>query len=274
MANRRMIYQDFFEDDYFGMVEIGMRLLWIGLITAAADDQGRILDNAALIRAKVFMFDNEITTEKIDSWLDRLHNDNKVVRYEAGNKKLIQIIKWWTYQTPAWASASKFPPPEGWIDKVRCHIAGNKQGGSIETMNWDQEGGFIEQSSELHSSQGSAFSSGIDDIKLSRDDVNDNSEIRLEDQPQKDLLKDFTEITGIILPMNGSTYAKWLTEAGDWIRLGVDRDKLQAAYDKAQEKGYTVSRPQSLTSFIRGAIAEKKNTETDKEKLYKEIWDD
>jgi len=36
MANRRMIYQDFFEDDYFGTVDIGLRLLWIGLIAAAA----------------------------------------------------------------------------------------------------------------------------------------------------------------------------------------------------------------------------------------------
>ncbi len=30
MANRRMIYQDFFEDDYFGGVDHTARLLWIG----------------------------------------------------------------------------------------------------------------------------------------------------------------------------------------------------------------------------------------------------
>ena len=92
MANRRMIYQDLFEDDYFGMADPLLRLMWIGLITAVADDQGRMLDNSSLIKSKVFIYDREITEQMIDSWLNTLHKDNKIVRYEAGGHRLIQIV--------------------------------------------------------------------------------------------------------------------------------------------------------------------------------------
>lgn len=164
MANRRMIYQDFFEDDYFGTVEIGLRLLWIGLIAAAADDQGRILDNSALIRAKVFMYDSDITDKQIDSWLDKLNADGKIIRYVADGKNLIQIAKWWDYQTPSWASESKYPALPRWTDRIKCHVAG----GTIKNVNWDKDGG-------IHNGIGSTLPKPkgrpINDIN---DDINDD----------------------------------------------------------------------------------------------------
>jgi hypothetical protein len=249
-----MIYQDFFEDDYFGVVEVGLRLLWIGLIAAAADDQGRILDNTALIRAKVFMYDREITDDQIDSWLDKLCIDGKIMRYVADDKRLIQITKWWEYQTPSWANASKYPPPDNWIDRTKYHAKGNE----IVMDNWDKDGGLTKDlSNKLHSKQDSP----LNDVKLRQDD-GDNK-----DDGDKELIRAFCDITKIPLPSNASTYAKWLTEAHEWIRLGADKNKVEGAIRKANDKGYTVARPHSITNFLRGDIAKQTNADTDDDGL-------
>jgi len=138
MSNRRMISADLFEDDYIYSVDYVARFAWIGLIVSCADDQGRLLDNPAIIYSKIFALDNDITIDKVESIISGFADAGKIVRYQINNKKIIQIVNWWKYQTPSWASPSKYPPPEGWIDRVKCH----KQNKKIEIINWDKEGGF------------------------------------------------------------------------------------------------------------------------------------
>ena len=147
MANRRMIYESFFEDEYFGMVDIKMRLMWIGLIVVLADDQGRCLDNSSLIKAKIFIYDRDINEQSIDEYLELMAQDNKIVRYKAGGNRLLQIVKWWQYQTPAWASPSRFRPPPGWVDRVRCNVANSTGKGSTSILieNWNLRGGFPDE---------------------------------------------------------------------------------------------------------------------------------
>lgn len=141
MANRRMIASDLFEDDFIGGLSFFERLLWIGLITSVADDQGRMMDAPALIRSRVFLYDIEqVKDSQVEDCMDKLYKCGKIVRYVADNKHLIQITKWWKYQTPAWASPSKYPAPVGWVDRVKCHISGNK----VKTENWDKIGGYVE----------------------------------------------------------------------------------------------------------------------------------
>ncbi len=137
MANRRMIDSYIFEDEFFLELNITERLLWIGLIVRMADDQGRFMDNPALIRSFVFPID-DIDVTDIAGYLDNFEEAGKIVRYEAGGKKLIQIVNWWKYQNPQWPAPSKYPAPEGWIDRVKHHSTNNK----IIVMNWDSEGGF------------------------------------------------------------------------------------------------------------------------------------
>lgn len=138
MANKRLIYQDMFEDDEVGMMPVEVRLLWVGLITAVADDQGRLIDNASLIKSKVFVYDSDITEAMINNWLKLLQDDEMIIRYKSGNKKLIQISKWWDYQTPSWASESKYDAPPTWVDRVKVHTTGNK----VKVINWDKTGGL------------------------------------------------------------------------------------------------------------------------------------
>ncbi len=148
MASRRMIASDIFDDDFVGDLNFFGRLVWIGMIVTCADDQGRMLDSSPLIRSKCFPFDKNITDDKGDEVLAKAAKDGKIVRYESAGRRILQIVHWWEYQQPAWASPSKYQPPAGWVDRVRCHVAGNK----IETLNWDKVGGFEEGYLESHGS--------------------------------------------------------------------------------------------------------------------------
>jgi hypothetical protein len=160
MASKRMIASDIFDDDFVGELNFFGRLVWIGMIVTCADDQGRMLDSSPLIRSKCFPFDKNITDDKGDEVLAKAARDGKIIRYESAGRRILQIVHWWEYQQPAWASPSKYQPPAGWVDRVRCHVAGNK----IETLNWDKVGGFEDGYLEAHSSVlRSQLRNGIDE---------------------------------------------------------------------------------------------------------------
>jgi DnaD/phage-associated family protein len=144
MANKRLIYQDMFEDDEIGTMPRDVRFLWVGLISAVADDQGRLLDNASLIKSKVFMYDTDISANMVDNWLAMLENAGMIIRYVKNGKRIIQIVNWWVYQAPSWASESRFVAPDHWVDRVKVHTKGNQ----ISSKNWDLPGGLPK---ELHS---------------------------------------------------------------------------------------------------------------------------
>jgi hypothetical protein len=132
-----MIYSDSYEDDFLSSLDLFGRYLWMGLIVAVADDQGRMIDNAAIIRARVFPFDS-ITDGQVEAVIATLAAAGKVLRYQANGKKLIQIANWWKFQQPSWAAKSNFPAPEGWTDRIKMHVKGNK----ILSVNWEKAGGY------------------------------------------------------------------------------------------------------------------------------------
>lgn len=140
MAKGRMISSDTFEDDWFGSLSLFDRVVWIGLITACADDQGRILNNPNIIRSRIFPYE-DIKIEDINNSIERFFVHERIYIYTATDdyKSLIQIINWWEYQSPSWAAPSKYQAPEGWIDRIKIHISGNK----VHTENWENKGGFV-----------------------------------------------------------------------------------------------------------------------------------
>lgn len=165
MANKRMIYSDLFEDDFLSSLDLFGRFLWVGLIGAVMDDQGRAIDNAAIIRARVFPYD-QVSDAQVEAVIATLAHAGKLLRYMVNGKKLLQIVNWWKFQQPSWAAESKFPAPDGWTDRVKVHVKGNK----VLTINWDQEGGFAKlhspapaiQSVDVHSGLHSQLPSRLD----------------------------------------------------------------------------------------------------------------
>jgi hypothetical protein len=126
----RVIEGDIWRDEWFGTLGFMEQALWIGLFSSCADCQGRLLDNVALIRATVWPF-QEVSLESINVALAGFAAERKVLRYTANGKRCIQVLRWWRYQYPRWASASKLPRPEGWQDHART--SGDK--GIVEN-NW------------------------------------------------------------------------------------------------------------------------------------------
>lgn len=159
MASSRLIHGDLFEDDFVGGLNFFERLLWIGLFGAVADDQGRFLDHPALIRVKVFLYDANVTDDKVEQALVKMATAGKIIRYSASGKRLCQIANWWKYQRPSWASESKYPALEGWQDRVKMHV----QGGGVVQSGWDTPGGYIP--SGLPSGQGNGQGRRINEVK-------------------------------------------------------------------------------------------------------------
>jgi hypothetical protein len=180
MANRRMTSSELFEDDFIGSLDFFQRYMWIGLFVACADDQGRFADSHAIIRAKVFPYDRDVTDDIVEAALCKFFDAGKIARYVVNGKQLIQIVKWWSYQSPSWASPSKYPAPDGWTDRYKYHTTGNK----ISVENWNTPGGYTMlhsgQGSKLHSGQGSAI-----DKSESESEVKSESESEGDDEINK-----------------------------------------------------------------------------------------
>lgn len=139
MANTRMITSDIWEDEFFTSLTILERLIWIGLITNCADDQGRFQDNVHLIASRIFPME-EIDKNDIEQALAKFASLGKLCRYVSHGKKLAQIVNWWKHQRPRWAGKSNYPPPVGWVDRERYHLDAK----TIYDVNWDKNGGFMD----------------------------------------------------------------------------------------------------------------------------------
>lgn len=141
----RHIASEMFSDEFFGSLPMVTRMLWIGLIAAVADDQGRLIDNAALLRSRVFPYDTKVTNKDVEAALTQLAKGHKIDRYTHGNngsgKRLIQIVNWWKYQRPQWAAESNHPAPPKWVDRIRIHKPG--LGNVPYEQHWKDEGGYI-----------------------------------------------------------------------------------------------------------------------------------
>ena len=124
MASRRMITSAIWEDEWFGELDFFEQVLWIGLFSKCADDQGRLKDNAILIRASVFPY-KDTDVDIIVAALECFEQAGRIIRYEANGKMLIQIVKWWEHQKPQWAAASQWEPPSTeYDDRIRTRLNG------------------------------------------------------------------------------------------------------------------------------------------------------
>jgi hypothetical protein len=140
----RNLSPDIFMDDWFGSISPIQRLLWIGIITVMADDQGRFVNNPSTIKVKLFPYDNKITFEIVSASIKQFVKFHKLISYKFGmngsTKECLQIANWWKYQIKAgYAAESILPPPTGWTDRVHCHAKGIT--GFYES-GWNTPGGY------------------------------------------------------------------------------------------------------------------------------------
>ncbi len=130
MPSRRMIDPAFWQSETVAHLPIEIRYFFIGLFSNA-DDQGRMKAHPALLRSKLYPYD-DINLEDIEDWLDLLVEGQFIVVYILDAKSYVQIVNWWKYQHPRWAWPSEYPAPPEWQDRVHY-----RQGNKVITQNWD-----------------------------------------------------------------------------------------------------------------------------------------
>jgi len=128
MAEHRAIKSAIWEDAWFGRLSPFEMAVWIGLFSKCADDQGRLQDDPALIRSKLFPF-QDVTMKEIDAAMATFNGH--IIRYEKV-ERLAQLVRWFDNQPMQYAVPSNFPPPDGWIDRYRTNYKG-----SYIVYNWN-----------------------------------------------------------------------------------------------------------------------------------------
>lgn len=223
MANRRMLTSDIFSDDIFMELDDVTRLLWIGLITICADDQGRFQNNDFLIKSQVFPADRKSPSRILKS-LQILEEKGMIFCYEKDGKSLAQIVNWWKHQAPSWAAASLYPAPDGWTDRVKVNSKGNK----VLMENWTEQGGFMEVHTQVHTQVPTAVGTEVPKQVVFKVKVKDKIKVKLTEEEEDaraekiaGILNSYSDEIGNITPVIKSEITEMLDSGvpHEWFGL-------------------------------------------------------
>ena len=134
---KRMIDAEIFDSD---LSDLPLEDCWLflGLVVEAADDQGRFEINASRFRRR-FLRGRGVTDDGIREALGRLAANESLILYKVDGVEYGQAVNWWKYQMHQWATPSKYPPPEGWKDRIRYQASGAAN--TVVTFNWEKRNG-------------------------------------------------------------------------------------------------------------------------------------
>jgi len=89
-------------------------------ILPQADDQGRLPGDPRQLKALACPMRDELTPDKIGELLSELEQAELIIQYSNSSKRYIQIAQWWDYQSGMrHIYPSRYPPPDGWQDRVK-----------------------------------------------------------------------------------------------------------------------------------------------------------
>jgi hypothetical protein len=108
MARIRTIKPELPQSESMGRVSREARLCFI-LLWTLADDAGRLRGNGRMLASLLFPYDDD-AKKLIEKWLDELHTERCITRYEVEGDKYIQINQWLVHQKIDKPSPSKIPP--------------------------------------------------------------------------------------------------------------------------------------------------------------------
>jgi hypothetical protein len=109
MARIRTIKPGFFKSEDVSVLPLRARLTWIGLWTHC-DDAGRTKDNTRLIKGDVWPLD-DVSLRDIEEDLETLAAHGRIVRYEVGGQRYLEVTNWSEHQVINRPTPSRLPPP-------------------------------------------------------------------------------------------------------------------------------------------------------------------
>jgi hypothetical protein len=91
-----------------------MRYFFV-LLWGYLDDYGRGLDAPKAIAGDCFPHDEEITSVKVDGWLDQMRvgldgGEGPICRYEVAGRRYVHCVNWGEHQRPNRPTPSRLPP--------------------------------------------------------------------------------------------------------------------------------------------------------------------
>lgn len=115
MSRERFVSPDTWKSEQVTRLSLEARLLWVGIITTA-DDMGRRRASAHSLKLDVFPCD-ACSLEEVNAWRDEVASVGLIRLYkDAEGGLVLDIPKWFAYQSLKYISQSKFPPhPDGAI---------------------------------------------------------------------------------------------------------------------------------------------------------------
>lgn len=110
MPRIRTIKPEFPEDETLGKVSRDARLLFV-LIWTRADDLGRFRASPAYLRGQLFPFDEDLTLQMIDQWLDELEGVGRIKSYVVREERYGVVSNWAKHQRVDNAGKPLCPSP-------------------------------------------------------------------------------------------------------------------------------------------------------------------
>jgi len=110
MSRKRMIWPDFWGDSELGRLPVQARLLYIALWNVA-DDAGLLKADPAWLRATVFGYDADVTTDAVTGWLTALTETSHLLRYSVDRRDYFCLRTFHKYQRIDHPTPSRLPVP-------------------------------------------------------------------------------------------------------------------------------------------------------------------
>jgi len=142
MARIRTVKPAFFSDEKLGQCKRDSRLLFIGL-WVHGDDYGTVRSNPAWIKANVFPYDNDISTENIKEWAAELSDKKMIIPFEYKKENFYHIRTFYKHQRVDKKSEPIIP-----IDILNVIIQKLKSTGALDE---DSEPELVSSSSNSNS---------------------------------------------------------------------------------------------------------------------------
>lgn len=140
VARGRVFPQGYSTDRRYGRLVLKSVALF-PLMWANADDQGRLCGDPEEVKYTCCPNMDHITKTDIPELLKELESNQLVKVYQTPQSPAVQFLDWWhpiLGHRPQWAYPSQYPPPNGWIDRLRYHPTPTE----IITENWIPPGQF------------------------------------------------------------------------------------------------------------------------------------
>lgn len=112
MARIRTIKPTFWADEKIATLPRMVRLTFLGVISAMADDHGRARANPRLVAAAVYPLDEDVLASEVAQHLELLAERGLISLYDVAGERYLHVINWSKHQKINRPSDSQLPAPQ------------------------------------------------------------------------------------------------------------------------------------------------------------------